>query len=245
VSTTDRAAETASQTLHRLTSYGPWDPAHPDAIWDPPVDDPRVVADLIVNDVDQFPWFYKRYAPGLPTQPLPRDLPTSSPAAIAVLAGTDNVPPGELDLPQLSRLLHLSAGVVRTFEQPYTTWLFRAAGSAGGRFPLELYVAVPEGEVLPPGVHWYHPQDHALVRVGPPPDGEAPTVIVTGVPWRTGWRYRERGYRHVYWDAGTMLSSSSASRARQASRPSSRPGSRTRRSRRSSAPTASTSGPRW
>jgi hypothetical protein len=26
------------------------------------------------------------------------------------------------------------------------------------------------------------------------------------VPWRTGWRYRERGYRHVYWDAGTMLS---------------------------------------
>jgi hypothetical protein len=31
-------------------------------------------------------------------------------------------------------------------------------------------------------------------------------VVVTGVPWRTGWRYRERGYRHVYWDAGTMLS---------------------------------------
>jgi hypothetical protein len=29
---------------------------------------------------------------------------------------------------------------------------------------------------------------------------------VTGVPWRTGWRYRERGFRHVYWDAGTMLS---------------------------------------
>jgi hypothetical protein len=30
-------------------------------------------------------------------------------------------------------------------------------------------------------------------------------VVVTGVPWRTGWRYRERGYRHIYWDAGTML----------------------------------------
>jgi hypothetical protein len=29
--------------------------------------------------------------------------------------------------------------------------------------------------------------------------------VVTGVPWRTGWRYRERGYRHIYWDAGTML----------------------------------------
>ena len=58
---------------------------------------------------------------------------------------------------------------------------------------------------LPPGVHWYDPKDHALVRIGPPPGGDAPVIVVTGVPWRTGWRYRERGFRHVYWDAGTML----------------------------------------
>jgi SagB-type dehydrogenase family enzyme len=102
-------------------------------------------------------------------------------------------------------LLHLSAGVVRTTERPYATWLFRAAGSAGGRFPLELYVAVPDGVLVPAGVHWYDPHDHALVQVGPPPSGNAPALVVTGVPWRTGWRYRERGYRHVYWDAGTML----------------------------------------
>jgi hypothetical protein len=55
-------------------------------------------------------------------------------------------------------------------------------------------------------VHWYHPEDHALVRIGPPPLGGLPAICVTGVPWRTGWRYRERGYRHIYWDAGTMLS---------------------------------------
>jgi hypothetical protein len=30
-------------------------------------------------------------------------------------------------------------------------------------------------------------------------------VVVTGVPWRTGWKYTERGFRHLYWDAGTML----------------------------------------
>jgi hypothetical protein len=57
----------------------------------------------------------------------------------------------------------------------------------------------------PAGVHWYHPQDHTLVQVGPPPRGDALALIVTGIPWRTGWKYRERGYRHVYWDAGTML----------------------------------------
>ena len=195
--------ETPTQALHRLTSYGPYDE---ETLWDPPVDDPRVVADLVVNDVERLPWFYKRYAGSLPTIPLPRDLPSTTAPAVQVLAGTADVEPRDLDLPQLSRILHLSAGITRTTVRPFTTWLFRAAGSAGGRFPLELYAAVPEGTSLPPGVHWYHPQEHALVTIGPPPSDGAPTVVVTGVPWRTGWRYRERGYRHVYWDAGTMLS---------------------------------------
>ena len=78
-------------------------------------------------------------------------------------------------------------------------------GRRAARFPLEVYVAVPEGTSLPAGVHWYDPREHALVLVGPPPHGRSPAVVVTGVPWRTGWRYRERGFRHVYWDAGTML----------------------------------------
>jgi hypothetical protein len=192
--------ETATQTLHRLTSY------EPGREWDEPVDDPRIVQDLVTNDLDRLPWFYKRYGQPLPRVPLPRELPDTTASAVAVLAGTAAVARRELDLPSLSRLLHLSAGVVRTTERAYGTWLFRASGSAGGRFPLELYVAVPEGARLPAGVHWYDPHDHALVQVGPPPHGDAPIVIVTGIPWRTGWRYRERGYRHVYWDAGTMLS---------------------------------------
>ncbi len=191
--------ETETQTLHRLTSY------EPGREWDAPLDDPRLLQDLETNDLDRLPWFTKRYEAGLPRVPLPRDLPTTSAPAVDVLAGTARVPRTEPDLPQLSRLLHLSAGVVRTMERPHGTWLFRAAGSAGGRFPLELYVAVPDDETLPAGVHWYDPEDHALVHVGPPTDGDVPAVVVTGIPWRTGWRYRERGFRHVYWDAGTML----------------------------------------
>jgi hypothetical protein len=169
-------------------------------------DDSRVVQDFEPLDLSRFPWFYKRYRPALSRQVLPRELPSAPAPAVAVLAGTVDVTHTEPDLPHLSRLLHLSAGIVRTRTMPYTTWLFRAAGSAGGRFPLEVYVAVPEGTRVPPGVHWYHPQDHALVEVGPPPRGEAPALVVTGVPWRTGWKYRERGFRHLYWDAGTMLS---------------------------------------
>jgi hypothetical protein len=195
--------ETATQTLHRLTSTGPYDEAR---AWEPPVDDPRVLRDLVVNDLDRLPWFYKRYGQSLPRVPLPRELPATTTTAVEVLAGTANVAGAELNLSQLSRVLHLSAGVVRTTQRPYGTYLFRAAGSAGGRFPLEVYLAAPEGGAVPAGVYWYHPEDHSLVLVGPPPQGDAPAAVVTGVPWRTGWRYRERGYRHVYWDAGTMLS---------------------------------------
>lgn len=191
--------ESATRTLHRLTSY------EPGREWDQPPDDPRVVQGLETNDLTRFPWFFKGYPEGLERVELPRELPRTTASALSVLAGTTEVEPARLDLAQLGRLLHLSAGVVRTMERPYTTWLFRAAGSAGGRFPLEVYVTVPDGGALPAGVHWYHPQDHALVRIGPPPAGGAPSLLVTGVPWRTGWRYRERGFRHVYWDAGTML----------------------------------------
>jgi hypothetical protein len=191
--------ETATQALHRLTSY------EPGREWTDPPDDPRAVRSFEPNDLATLPWFTKRYGDELPRVALPRELPSTTAPAVAVLAGIAEVAPRELDLAQLSRVLHLCAGVVRTAERPYGTFLFRATGSAGGRFPLELYVAVPEGAALPAGVHWYDPVEHALVRVGPPPRGEAPAVVVTGVPWRTGWRYRERGFRHVYWDAGAML----------------------------------------
>jgi hypothetical protein len=191
--------ETATRRLHRLTSY------EPGRDWDAPADDPAVLQDLETNDLGRLPWFVKRYPGDRPRLALPRELPRTPAPAVAVLAGTAQAGRAALDLAQLSRLLYLSAGVVRTMERLYGFHPFRAAGSAGGRFPLELYVAIPAGGPLPAGVHWYDPQDHALVQVGPAPRAGGPAVIVTGVPWRTGWRYRERGYRHIYWDAGTML----------------------------------------
>jgi len=56
-----------------------------------------------------------------PRVSLPRDLPSTTAPAVAVLAGTAAVAPAELDLPQLSRSLHLSAGVVRATVRPYAT----------------------------------------------------------------------------------------------------------------------------
>src|ERR1700751_2685798 len=174
------SVETATKTLHRLTSYAPG------REWDEAVDDPRIVQDLEANDMARLPWFVKRYPQPLPQLPLPRELPATTEPAVAVLAGLAEVKPAVLDLPNLSRLLYLSAGVVRTMDRDYGIHPFRAAGSAGGRFPLEVYVAVPPDGPLPAGVHWYDPLEHALVQVGPPPRGGDPAIVVTGIPWRTG-----------------------------------------------------------
>ena len=197
-------AERPTHLLHRLTCYTP------EREWTEVPDDDRLVQDLVPNDLTRRPQSYKRYDDDLRRVLLPTDLPASTAPATAVLAGTADVEPSGLDLPALARLLYLSSGVTRRTTRPDGgLMLFRAAGSAGARFPLELYVAVPRGariEGLAPGLHWYDPEAHALVVLGPPPSGDAVTVVVTGVPWRTGWRYRERGFRHVYWDAGTMLS---------------------------------------
>ena len=121
--------ETATQTLHRLTSY------QPGRDWDEAIDDPRIVQDLEANDMSRLPWFIKQYAERAAVTPLPRELPVTTEPAMAVLAGTAEVKPPPLDLPNLSRLLYLSAGVVRIMERDYGIHPFRAAGSAGGRFP--------------------------------------------------------------------------------------------------------------
>jgi hypothetical protein len=190
-----------ARLFHRLTAY------EPAREWTDPVDDPWIVTSFEPGDKDLQPPLFKTFPAGLPVVPLPRELPAPEGSTLAVLAGR-TAGARALDLAQLARLLHLSAGVVRTEERSGGRVVpFRAAGSAGGRFPLEVYVVAPEGAAsLPPGVHAFQPVEHALVQVGPPPAGGTPALVVTGVPWRTGWRYRERGYRHIFWDAGTMLS---------------------------------------
>jgi hypothetical protein len=188
-----------ARTYHRLSSY------EPGREWTDPIDDPLVLQDFQPNDFDRVPPPVKSYRSGLPVTSLPRDLPATPTSATAVLAGVVPEAADPLDLPTLGRLLYLSAGVVRTAQRRNRTIYFRAAGSAGARFPLELYVAARGVTDLADGVYWYDPVEHALAQVGPAPLGDVTTVVVTGVPWRTGWRYSERGFRHLYWDAGTML----------------------------------------
>ena len=187
-----------ARLYHRLTSYSP------EREWTEPIDDTLVLQDFVPNDFAKWPAACKAYPPGLPAIELPRSWPEPGAPATSVLAG--QAPPAAVDIPALARLLHLSAGVVRVVErEDRPTLLLRAAGSAGARFPLELYVSARGVEGIGDGVYWYDPVAHGLLQVGPAAGGEATTLVITGVPWRTGWRYAERGFRHIFWDAGTLL----------------------------------------
>jgi len=189
-----------ARTYHALTSYAP------EREWTEPVEDDRVVRGFEPNVVATFPAHAKAYPADLPFVELPRAWAPARTPATAVLAGTALARPAPAGLAALARVLHLSAGVVRLAERgDGRLYRFRAAGSAGGQFPFELYVAARDVVGLQDGVHWFDPLRHGLVRIGPPPVGEATTIVITGVPWRTGWRYAERGFRHLYWDAGAVL----------------------------------------
>jgi len=93
----------------------------------------------------------------------------------------------------------------------------RAAPSAGGTYPLEIYVAAGKVTGLEAGVYHYLPQQHALAPVKSGDlrrdlqeashdqtwVGAAPVVFVIGAVYeRTTKRYGDRGVRYVHLEAG-------------------------------------------
>jgi SagB-type dehydrogenase family enzyme len=159
----------------------------------------------------------KRYR-GIEPIALPTDLPRSEAPAVSVL--TDDAPSrGKLrGLAGLARLLFFADGVVRQRELDDLTLHFRAAPSAGALYPVEAYVVCGDVDGLSAGLYHFEPVTFSLqplrdgdwrARLGEaaadPELAAAPaTVALTGVPWRTMWKYGERGYRHLFWDAGAV-----------------------------------------
>jgi len=113
-------------------------------------------------------------------------------------------PPADLD-----RLLRLGAGVHPRRRDPR----FRTFMSAGALHPIELYVATQSGlwhfhpgEDMLRGLRDADPRAALARAAAQPALAQARGVLVlTGILWRTAWKYGARGWRHVFWDAGGML----------------------------------------
>jgi len=95
-------------------------------------------------------------------------------------------------------------------DQPF---YYRSVASAGALYPFELYLAVHHVDGVEPGIYHYHLFDFCLtaLRRGPVPEilpmerGISATFFITGIFFRSAWKYRNRAYRYVLLDAGHLL----------------------------------------
>jgi SagB-type dehydrogenase family enzyme len=172
------------------------------------------------------PFQFKVYADLEPIA-LPRELDALSVDTLfhEPSAQSSGAPAARLTLSRLATVLFHSAGVTRTRTYPGGgEVLFRAAPSTGALYQTEVYVAAGDVEGLAPGLYHFCPGDFALRRLR---DGDvraalaeaaadegighrAATVILTAIYWRNTWKYQARGYRHLFWDSGTMLANLAA-----------------------------------
>ena len=164
---------------------------------------------------------FKRYA-GLPRIGLEREDPTPGRPALDAIAGVEaESPVTAVDLGAITRLLRWGAGLHHAVRHPDgQTFFFRTYASAGALYPVEVYIVCGELDGLGAGVYHYLPHGDQLVRLREgdhrpslvrasaedPAVVHSPVVLaLTGIPWRTAWKYAERGYRHLFWDAGMIV----------------------------------------
>jgi len=159
--------------------------------------------------------------PALEPLRLPTDLPVLAADTFAALAPAPaSARAPVLDLERLAALLFFSAGVTRVKTYPGGGQIhFRAAASTGALYQTEAYVVAGDVAGLEAGVYHFNPGDFSLrrlragdfrgaVAVAAADDAvaaEPASIILSAIYWRNTWKYQARGYRHLFWDAGTLL----------------------------------------
>jgi SagB-type dehydrogenase family enzyme len=118
-----------------------------------------------------------------------------------------------LDIQKISTAFSLTHNITDRAMHGGTPFYYRSVASAGALYPFELYLAVHHIKGMDPGIYHYHLFDFCLaalrrgaVPAVPPVDISASaTFYITGIFFRSAWKYRNRAYRYVLLDAGHLL----------------------------------------
>jgi SagB-type dehydrogenase family enzyme len=135
---------------------------------------------------------------------------------------------------RLSLFLLCSYGLTAKIDTFGGPMYLRAAPSAGGLYPAEIYLISRGTKLLPAGLYNYQVKDHTLIQFWDSDvwlDLQAaccnhPALLVgdfalaiTGVFDRSAWRYQARAYRRVFLDTGHLLGNVELSAAMNGFRP--------------------------
>jgi SagB-type dehydrogenase family enzyme len=129
--------------------------------------------------------------------------------------------PDQASFMRLSRLLINAYGLTAKFPTATgQTFYLRAAPSAGGLYPAEVYLISRGTRLLPAGLYNYQARSHSLWRYWdnhswqslqracfwhPTLESTHLALVVAGVFYRSAWRYRDRAYRRICLDVGHLL----------------------------------------
>ncbi len=122
---------------------------------------------------------------------------------------------------RLSLLLLTSYGLTAQYETVYGDPIYlRAAPSAGGLYPAEVYLVSRGNSLLPAGLYNYQVANHTLVHFWqsevwselekacfehPVLAKVELAIVTTAVFFRSAWRYEDRAYRRIFLDTGHLL----------------------------------------
>ncbi len=133
----------------------------------------------------------------------------------------DYTQPDDFKWLRLSRLLLCSYGLTAKLLTTYGDSLYlRAAPSAGGSYPAEVYLIARHNSWLPSGLYNYQASTHSLVHFwssevwsnlqtacfeDPILEEVDLAIITTAIFYRSAWRYEDRAYRRICLDTGHLI----------------------------------------
>ena len=121
---------------------------------------------------------------------------------------------------RLSRLLFCSYGLTARMPSMGSTVYLRAAPSAGGMYPAEMYVISKGTQLLAPGLYNYQCRTHSLMHYWESDvwqklqsaclensslQNAELAIVITSVFYRSFWRYEDRAYRRICLDTGHLI----------------------------------------
>jgi len=121
------------------------------------------------------------------------------------------------DLKTLLKICMLAGGLTARLRQGGRSFYYRSAPSAGALYPNEIYFAAFDCKMLPAGIYHYGVHNRFLTRLrsGNFANKMASVVfglqkdlagvfIISGIFFRSAWKYRKRAYRYLLLDGGHL-----------------------------------------